>query len=465
MAKVTPGDGRVNLTLNMVAPRINAPFGNLPFHETIQEDLSGKTVLDVSPSSWPTELRGRFPPWFEVTSSDHIIFGDSNPKIVERGFIGFHGNTVAANTKGRIAAPYPPLSNVSYKDTNMVKTCEDERPCIKRPQTFDGAALVVNSIAQRRSKDQQARLQPPLQTIGQLIAKSMNFHRPLFDEANRIFDYDLPTDREQRVAVAAIIDDALRNDKDPFDLCKVCLERHIAPGPPNTLQDRDFCGSLLPDWFPIEHHEHPWTTIRNMVNDYVRIEEIEKGFRGEPEPPRTWTSYLDRSQKWKTNPGASFQGSCRKCLPDNDAMREERVCTVCHCDPAEAAAKPKVAVVQLASPTCLSTRTPAFRNDEIIASSKSDDDDNIQPRKSVDTVSDDHQWGCHTRYADTSDHVASLKMKMDAWTSARMKMIAEADIQIVLSRLEEAVKQHSRGESSDTAWMDCKRQGLSTFQM
>lgn len=33
-----------------------------------------------------------------------------------------------------------------------------------------------------------------------------------------------------------------------FDFCKVCKKRHIPPGPPFTLQDRDTCGSYLPEY-------------------------------------------------------------------------------------------------------------------------------------------------------------------------------------------------------------------------
>jgi hypothetical protein len=114
-----------------------------------------------------------------------------------------------------------------------------------------------------------------------------------------------------------------------FEYCKKCRTSHIPPGPPITLEDRDTCGSQLPEWFPAEDYEKPWRDFNKMINDWVYLTEVAQGYNHKPNPDASvWDlQFHDYSKKWRA---ISRRGGWWKCRDDKDASEVERACELCH---------------------------------------------------------------------------------------------------------------------------------------
>ena len=135
----------------------------------------------------------------------------------------------------------------------------------------------------------------------------------------------------------------IENETLKLDNCKKCKIAHILPGPPITLEDRDTCGSYLPDWFPAEDYEKPWKQFRKMINDMVYLTELTQGFSHKPNPDApVWDlNYHDYDKKWRM---LGRRGGWWKCRADEAAAKVEKDCELCH-DPLEDA-KIKVSLVE-----------------------------------------------------------------------------------------------------------------------
>lgn len=83
-------------------------------------------------------------------------------------------------------------------------------------------------------------------TRGQVLADKMNFERPAWVTATPGASGPiLPPDEQKRDFIDMI--DQNGNERSNLELCYKCYERHIIPGSPLTLGDRDKCYSSLPD--------------------------------------------------------------------------------------------------------------------------------------------------------------------------------------------------------------------------
>lgn len=127
----------------------------------------------------------------------------------------------------------------------------------------------------------------------------------------------------------------INNDKPQLDYCKKCHTTHIPPGPPITLEDRDTCGSELPEWFPAEDYAKPWKQFKKMINDMVHLTELTQGYEHKlnPDAPVWDLQYHDYNKKWKA---MGRRGGWWKCRDGERATDVERDCELCH-DPKERA--------------------------------------------------------------------------------------------------------------------------------
>ena len=130
-------------------------------------------------------------------------------------------------------------------------------------------------------------------------------------------------------------------DKPQFEHCKKCQRAHIPPGPPITLEDRDTCGSGLPEWFPADDYEKPWKTFKKMINDSVYLTELNQGYTHKPNPEaKDWDLHFhEYNKKWKA---AGRRGGWWKCRDGDDAPDVERDCVLCHSEAEKA--KPTVSL-------------------------------------------------------------------------------------------------------------------------
>ena len=120
-------------------------------------------------------------------------------------------------------------------------------------------------------------------------------------------------------------------DKPELEYCSKCKTKHIPPGVPITLEDRDTCGSYLPEWFPAEDYEKPWRAFNKLMNDMLYLDELSKGYNHKPNPDeQAWDlQFHEYSRKWR--------GGWWKCRDGEDATDVERNCHVCHNERVEAA--------------------------------------------------------------------------------------------------------------------------------
>lgn len=106
------------------------------------------------------------------------------------------------------------------------------------------------------------------------------------------------------------------NDGAQLELCTVCEKKHIIPGPPITLPDRDECGMFLPRWFPRERFTKPWVTYVELLNNIAMLESYENN------PKAIWDKQLhDADRKWASI--GREEGGWWTCRRGSDASRAE----------------------------------------------------------------------------------------------------------------------------------------------
>jgi hypothetical protein len=110
-----------------------------------------------------------------------------------------------------------------------------------------------------------------------------------------------------------------------FEFCKKCQKKHIPPGGPITLQDRDTCGSYLPEWFNTEGVEQPWAAFRQIWNEIIILDEMEMGFNHRPDPSKPmWDlEFHEKHPKWREIGRREGWWKCRSGL---NASAVEKQC-------------------------------------------------------------------------------------------------------------------------------------------
>ncbi|KAI9736089.1 MAG: hypothetical protein M1818_006265 [Claussenomyces sp. TS43310] len=247
--------------------------------------------------------------------------------IVQKGFGAFLVQDNTTTSPRRSSCSYPPMSNAAY-DLTMSDNSQNDSPYWH--SNFDGIAWVKQHLLDQASMDEQIREQAINESPGALAAREINWGRQTFDDEDLIFAFDephisIPYEVER---FSSAIDNATVQGQHMFDYCTVCQEWHIPWGPPITLQDRDTCYSMLPEWFPAHLFKRPWDAFIELINDLVKFDEIKQGRRRNPfarvrfdkeyhEPSRAWSA-IGRGEGWW------------KCRSGPEFSEAERTCTLCH---------------------------------------------------------------------------------------------------------------------------------------
>ena len=163
-------------------------------------------------------------------------------------------------------------------------------------------------------------------TKGDNLAQNINTCRPTWiNTAPGIRGTILAADERSHDFIADI-----NTHGSKLALCTVCNKRHIPPGPPITLADRDTCGSFLPKWFPTHLVARPWDTYRSLTNELVALEG-QKGddddVASDPETPRWDLEWHEASSEWIA---AGRKEGWRRYRKGVVASEVERKCRVCH---------------------------------------------------------------------------------------------------------------------------------------
>ncbi|KFY52721.1 hypothetical protein V496_08212 [Pseudogymnoascus sp. VKM F-4515 (FW-2607)] len=117
---------------------------------------------------------------------------------------------------------------------------------------------------------------------------------------------------------------------DNLEFCTKCEKRHIKQGPPVTLDERDTCRSMLPDWFPKERYEKPWEAFTDLINKHVRASQMLDGIEANPETKAAWNKeYHDPSTEWKEAGRFGGWWKCRIEDDESDIPSVEKNCRVC----------------------------------------------------------------------------------------------------------------------------------------
>lgn len=223
-----------------------------------------------------------------------------------------------------VCSSYPPASNAAYNFAMMrvPKSCG---------QSFlDGVAGVKKYPSKEDSGDGQGTEEEIEQSSGAIAARNIRWARRTYDEDELIFPFDEPKIALQHEIkqFISIIDNAEASGQEVFAYCERCQKNHIPWGSPLTLQDRDTCHSMLPEWFPAELFQRPWDTFIKLINDLVRVEEIRQGRCKDPfVPPKFDKEYHEPSNAWAV---AGRHGGWWKCRSGPNVPYVERACSLCH---------------------------------------------------------------------------------------------------------------------------------------
>ena len=204
-------------------------------------------------------------------------YGSNCTNVVRGGFGVAKENTHPGLSKA--SRQYPPPSNADY-----YLTSDGRHPKKQFEPTLDGAAIVKECINQQQAEEVRHRADTTTETLegrksGEDLAKDINFDRTTWimtaPGANGVI-YSAAEQRQD------FIDNI--NAGAELEYCTKCKKKHIPPGSPITLQDRDTCGAYLPDWFPAESVDKPWDALKDMLNKKLILDEMAQGFGHKPNP-------------------------------------------------------------------------------------------------------------------------------------------------------------------------------------
>jgi hypothetical protein len=166
---------------------------------------------------------------------------------------------------------------------------------------------------------------------GEVLAQAIDFNRKSWEDHIPGSSGPFYPAEEQRADFIKALNQGV-----PIEYCQTCKQIHIPPGSPITLPDRDTCGAHLPGWFPSEGMTRPWIYLSEMLNEFVRLSEIEQGYSHLPNPDRPiWNfEFHNDNEKWKEIGRYKGKGGWWKCRNGENATAAEKSCKVCHTDEA-----------------------------------------------------------------------------------------------------------------------------------
>jgi hypothetical protein len=255
--------------------------------------------------------------------------------IVQKNF----GRFIIPPTKPEIKAwqnQFPALSNNVYGHLGARKESLTE---------FDGAVWVKQTLQaeERARKKAMEEAKSKTSSFAVPLAQTIKWDRPTYgEEDDLIFKFDDPSIiiAEDFNAWVAYFDSQVARGVNPVEYCRICDQSHILDGPPNTIADRDACGSLLPDWFrsaadKFAYHEYsrPWDTFIRLLNDIVRTEEVDAGLRKDLDAPSKWDkNFHEPSKDWGVHRRNGGWWKCRSYAneKEGDVPLIELDCPQCH---------------------------------------------------------------------------------------------------------------------------------------
>lgn len=195
-------------------------------------------------------------------------YGPGDGTIVMRGGFGPAKENVPLGPL-KALRQYPPISSIKFDPT-----FEGAAPKLRIQFICDRAA---NDSAMVRDETHRndASMEIPVSEVGKIgeeVAKGINFDRQTWNMQASGRDNFYSTSEMREDFVASIDAGA------EFEHCNKCDKKHIPPGPPITLQDRDTCYSYLPEWFPIDLFAEPWDVLRRMQNELLILDEMDRGY-------------------------------------------------------------------------------------------------------------------------------------------------------------------------------------------
>lgn len=220
------------------------------------------------------------------------------------------------------------------------------------PPRRQALTLEIRTRTKALGDEPAASVSDNTKTRGELEADKIDFDRSSWVMTTPGVSGNLYSGEEQRADYIKSIDSIEEDKWELYGLeyCKVCKEKHIPPGPPITLEDRDTCGAYLPEWFPLDElvsksksfkicerlliagfsrFDKPWHSYTKMMNEMVRLEEILQGYGHKPNPDEPFWDFQfhEYSSKWRT---IGKRGGWWKCRDGEDATDVERECRICH---------------------------------------------------------------------------------------------------------------------------------------
>ncbi|QSZ33134.1 hypothetical protein DSL72_002720 [Monilinia vaccinii-corymbosi] len=231
---------------------------------------------------------------------------------------------------------FPPPANTAYAGLGR-KTEEeyDPQPLDNFDVALDGAGLAIkNAPSPQKVVSVEIKSSRGRQSTGDMVATGIDFTQKAWIRYEPSASGEIYNEDEQKADFIRNLDEGAQ-----IEFCKKCKERHIPPGSPITLSERDPCGAYLPEWFPSEGVHKPWSNFRQMLNHWVLLCEMEQGYthRENPERPVWNLEFHDTHEKWRQIGRSRGLGGWWKCRSGPGATYAERSCRVCTSKDAAAA--------------------------------------------------------------------------------------------------------------------------------
>ncbi|CAD6452761.1 d3d86942-86cd-43c9-aaa4-24c7eb99b8e3 [Sclerotinia trifoliorum] len=225
---------------------------------------------------------------------------------------------------------FPPPPNAAYIGMEKVEEDYDPQQYDAFDAALDGAELAIkNTPSPQKSalglsgatRHTRRRL-----SVGGIVATRMDFTQKAWVEFEPSVIGEIYSGDEQKADFIKNLDEGAQ-----IEYCKKCKERHIPPGSALTLPERDTCGAYLPEWFPTKGIHKPWTSFIEMINHWVRLNEINQGYNHKENPERhLWNlEFHESHDKWKQIGRTKGHGGWWKCRSGPGATYAERSCRVC----------------------------------------------------------------------------------------------------------------------------------------
>ncbi|ESZ95685.1 hypothetical protein SBOR_3905 [Sclerotinia borealis F-4128] len=221
---------------------------------------------------------------------------------------------------------FPPPADSAYTELGReVEKEYDPHPYDTFDIALDGAGLAIKNTPSPDVPVKSAHT-GRRQSTGNMAATGIDFTQNSWIDFEPSVIGEIYSGVEQKADFIRNMDEGAQ-----IEYCKKCKERHIPPGSPITLPERDPCGSYLPEWFPTEGIQKPWYHFKQMINNWVCLVEIEQGYTHNEDPARHFWNleYHDHHEKWKQIGRIAGQGGWWKCKNGLDATYAERSCRVC----------------------------------------------------------------------------------------------------------------------------------------